>query len=54
MLKSLGFEWINGAWTIDSSKLDVAKKAISLANKVDYLIDKLEDLEEKLIDLNNN
>lgn len=49
LLKSYGFEWVNGAWTISSDKLDVAKKALTTANKVDYLIDKLDDLDE-LID----
>jgi hypothetical protein len=46
ILKQNGFEWLNGAWSIDINELDKAKKVISLINKSDYLVEKLDDLEE--------
>jgi len=46
ILKSSGFGWDGSNWSIDSSKLEYAKKALTQANKVEYLVDQLEDLEQ--------
>ena len=46
VLKQNGFNWNGTNWVIDSNKLDIAKKTLSLVNKAEYIIDQLEDLED--------
>jgi len=43
-LKSAGFKWTGGAWTIPDTELETATSAITQANKTAYLINKLEDV----------
>lgn len=45
VLKQNGFMWSGTNWVIDSDKLDIAKKTLSLINKSDYIIDQLEELD---------
>lgn len=46
ILKQNGFNWNGTNWVIDSNKLDIARKTLSLVNKSEYIIDQLEDLED--------
>jgi hypothetical protein len=46
VLKQNGFNWNGTSWVIDSDKLDIARKTLSLVNKSEYIIDQLEDLED--------
>lgn len=48
VLKQNGFRWNGNNWEIPADKLDVAKKTLSLINKVEYVINDLSELKEYL------
>lgn len=45
ILKQNGFNWNGTHWVIPVDKLDIAKKTLSLVNKVEYIVDSIEQLE---------
>lgn len=48
ILKQNGFQWNGSNWVISKDKVDIAKKTLSLVNKVEYIVDSLEELEEAI------
>jgi hypothetical protein len=48
ILKQNGFQWNGSNWVISKDKMDIAKKTLSLVNKVEYIVDSLEELEEAI------